>query len=740
MFFAHSKGENRADWQSLKCHLENTAQIARSLSTDTHFENLAYIAALLHDIGKYSIAFQNRLLGDPKSVDHSTAGAQLINKMAGEDKLKQFVAHLIGFCIAGHHSGLPDYGSRIDHYTEPTLLARLKRKVDDYSNYSDDFSDLNISFPTDFQIKPTRKNGQFSISFLVRMIYSTLVDSDFLETESFLKEDISRGKHLSIIELKQQLGFFLKKFENPVSDLNIKRSELLFECVEQAEGPQGLFSMTIPTGGGKTLTSLAFSLAHAKQHDLKRVIYCIPYTSIIEQTAKVFRDALNGDCVLEHHSNFDWQGFHNRNELISEDDLSNTALKKLKLASENWDIPIIVTTNVQFFESLFSNRSSRVRKLHSLIKSVIVFDEAQMLPRDYLEPCMISLAELIANYQASVVFCTATQPPLSQFFPDFIQPTELIKSPTKIYNFFKRVKVKNINQKTDMQIAGLLNENQQSLCIVNTRKHAKGLFEYVTENNRYHLSTLMCPAHRSKTIEKIHSDLRNGKPCRVVSTQIMEAGIDVDFPVGFRALAGLDSIVQAAGRINRENKFESGVFYVFEPESELIKHVPAFIRQTASVARIILDQYEDPISIEALNAYYQLLYGVQAEDAFDKKGILAHFEKNILDEPNFDFRTASEKFKLIENDQVSVIIPWNESANEGIEKLRFSEYPLSSLRSLQPFIVNIYPHEFNALLGIGMIDLVHDHYAILNNLDEEVYHPDTGLVIPQGATGDAYFS
>lgn len=738
MFYAHTKGENQDDWQELKVHLINTSIIAKNKSADSEISELSEICALLHDVGKYSSAFQNRLLGSGKPVDHSTAGAQLITQLAKDSDRKKFIAKILAFCIAGHHSGLPDFGSPSDHYSSPTLLGRLKRPIEEYSDYSKEFSFSDLQIPDRLPIKPTRKNGQFSVSFLVRMIYSALVDADYLDTEKFFDPLISRCKYPSIDGLHDKMVSFLQRYSSPQSNINIKRTELLEEALTQAKSAKGLFSLTIPTGGGKTYTSLAFALTHAKKHGLKRIIYCIPFTSIIEQNADVIRGCLGSDAVLEHHSNFDWNEFRNTQNKEIADDQTNALIEKLKLSSENWDIPIIVTTNVQFFESLFSNRSSKCRKLHSLINSVIIFDEAQVLPVSYLEPCMLSLAELMVNYNSSVIFSTATQPPLHQFFPEIIRQRELISSPNDVYQFFKRVTVVNLGTQNDDQISQSINSTRQALCIVNTRRHAKGLFNQIESEGRFHLSTLMCPAHRKKVIKEIRSRLDNDDVCRVISTQIMEAGIDVDFPVGFRALAGLDSIVQAAGRVNRENKRDIGILNIFKPYSDFIKRVPSYIKQTTSVAEIIIDQYDDPISLEAITAYYNLLYDIQDSHVFDKKEIMSCFEKGIVDEPDFDFKTASERFKMIENDTFPIIIPFDDQAEELIQKLRFSDFPASLLRPLQLYTVNIYSQELASLFALSNIESLHDRFLVLSTL-EEVYNDETGLVIPENATGDAIF-
>ncbi|MFH1446616.1 MAG: helicase-related protein, partial [Chloroflexota bacterium] len=419
------------------------------------------------------------------------------------------------------------------------------------------------------------------------------------------------------------------------------------------------------------------------------------------------------------------------------DDQTNNAIQKLKLAAENWDIPIIVTTNVQFFESLFGNRSSRCRKLHNIARSVIIFDEAQMLPRDYLKPCMYAVYELVKNYSATAILCTATQPSVEQFLPKEAELQELSADPQSLYKFYKRVQVKHIGIKPDDYITQQMNANQQALCIVNTRKHARGLFENLNNEGRFHLSTLMCPAHRKKTIAKIKETLCTGKPCRVISTQIMEAGIDIDFPVGFRAISGLDSIIQAAGRVNREGKQSEGTLYVFEPDSAFVKRTPAYIQQGAEVAKNILRNYADPVCTEAIHDYYELLYDLKSKDDFDKKNIFHYFEKGDPRNLNFDFKTASEKFKLIENNTVSVVIQYDRTAISFLDKARISDFPMSFSRKLQPYTVNIYQNEFNALQARGLIDLYGDTYAVLNDMG--YYNAETGLQIPESVGGEALF-
>lgn len=744
LFYAHSKPDlDESEWQLLIDHLSKTAELAFALGEDAGISELAKTAGMLHDIGKYSKEFQARLRGSNRRVDHATAGAREIMRLFPNDPF----AELLSYCIAGHHTGLPDYGSKGDTAEDGTLLARREKKeLKNYDAYKTEIDTQLLTLPRRL-LKPARFRIDeqekpytgFSVAFLTRMVFSTLVDADWLETERYMQGEAKpRGQHADIPTLAKQFNRFLQRFDNPQNELNYKRTETLKHCLALANHEPGFFALTVPTGGGKTYASMAFALNHAVKHDLKRIIYVIPFTGIIEQNATVFREAL-GDLgphnILEHHSNFDWEG--NRK---SEDDETNNTTAKLKLAAENWDIPIIVTTNVQFFESLFANKKRSARKLHNIAKSVIIFDEVQVLPRGYLKPSLLAIQELVQNYGASAVFCTATQPSLQRFFSAKTQFTELAPDPQDLFNFYRRVQVKNLGIQTDENLVSSLQAHRQALCIVNTRKHAKGVFAQLGAGENYHLSTLMCPAHRQETMQKIRQRLADGEPCRVVSTQVMEAGIDLDFPVGYRAMAGLDSIIQAAGRVNREGKQTSGTMFVFTPKTEFIKRTPAFIAQTGAVAQGILQNFaDDPTSIQAIEAYYQMLYTLQDEQSFDAKNILGYFDKGT-GKPDFDFKIAAENFNLIEDNTVAVVIPYNDEAKRLIEKLKYTTFPASVLRKLQIYTVNIYEREFMDLQSKGVILTIDEQYHVLDeSWMEKYYHPKTGLMLPESGGGEALF-
>lgn len=737
VFYAHSKeGVDKREWQRLIDHLNNTAALAADMGSDAGISDLARTVGMLHDLGKYSLEFQHRLEGSKQRVDHATAGAKELCKFFG-GKPQERLANLLAYCIIGHHAGLPDEGSVLDIPGDGTLHARMDAELKDYSAYKTEIDLGKLRLPLPPPIKPIkgyrgRQDLGFSFAFLTRMVYSALVDADFQETETYICGERPRGNHANIEVLSQKLNLFLQRFDNPQNDINRKRNEILKACITKAEALSGFFTLTVPTGGGKTLSSMAFALNHAKKHGLKRIIYVIPFTSIIEQNAAVFKDCLGEENVLEHHSNFDWEQ-KRRKAGETSDDMTNSAYAKLKLAAENWDIPIVVTTNVQFFESVFANKSSRCRKLHNIAKSVIIFDEAQMIPREYMYPAMYAVWELVTNYGASAVFCTATQPALNRFLPEGTHFMELAPDPQGLFDFYRRVQVINKGELRDAELLTQMNAQPQALCIVNTRRHAKGLFGGLVEEGRFHLSTLMCPTHRKKMLLTIRERLKNGEPCRVVSTQVMEAGIDVDFPIGYRSLAGLDSIIQAAGRVNREGKLAKGEMNVFEPNSEFVKRVPKFIEQGAAVARSTLRKFcADPISIAAIDDYFGTLYSLQDKHAFDAKGILEHFRDD-----GFDFKTAAEKFQIIENNMMAVIIPYDKGAIKLIEELKYTDYPGSTIRKLQPYTVNIYEQEFQALNSKGAIEMVADTYATLNNMS--YYHPETGLIIPESGGGEAIF-
>ncbi len=565
-YYAHSTSRrDRADWQPLRAHLQNVADLARERAAKFGADEWGYIAGLLHDLGKYSTEFQARLEGSLGRVDHSTAGAVEAGKRF------QALARPLQFVVAGHHAGLANGGEE-EHNQRSSLRDRLAASLPDYSAYASEI-DLKPDLPPPRLALHKNARGRsgrtgFQCAFFTRMLFSCLVDADYLDTEGFYDRVEGRPTRRvappALVELKPRLDAYLADLSAQADDtlVNRERAGILAACRAGGHETPGLFTLTVPTGGGKTLASLAFALDHALAHGLDRVIYVIPYTSIIEQNAAVFREALGDEPVLEHHSAF-----------IDDPTAEPEARDKLRLAMENWDAAVVVTTAVQFFESLFADRPARSRKLHNIARSVVILDEAQTLPLPLLRPCVAALDELARNYGTSVVLCTATQPALietddeaTSFEGGFRNVREIAPEPKRLYQTFKRVTVEQLGDLDDAALATRLRTHERVLCIVNTRAHARELYERIKgEDGCYHLSALMCPKHRSARLDTIRGALKARQRCIVVSTSLVEAGVDVDFPVVYRAEAGIDSIAQAAGRCNREGRLERGEVFVFRP-------------------------------------------------------------------------------------------------------------------------------------------------------------------------------
>lgn len=720
VYYAHSTNDkNKHNWHLLKTHLQDTATTAAASAKAFNAERVAFVAGLLHDAGKYSSDFQRRLEGKRIKVDHSTAGAVEVERRYGP------LGKLLAYVISGHHCGLPDWGSEID---DSSLSARLKKELLDYSAFFDEIElppSYNISFP---QLKPVIDAG-FSVQFFTRFLFSCLVDADYLDTEKELNKQKSayRSRGYSLKTLAHILDRFIDNMcaAAPATIVNSKRASILANCREKAQFPPGLFTLTVPTGGGKTLSSLSFALRHALKYQKDRVIYVIPYTSIIEQNAAVFRKALGEEYVLEHHSNFTYPHL-GLEETKSE--FSGDLQQKLVLAAENWDMPIITTTNVQFFESLFAARSSRCRKLHNVANSVVIIDEAQMIPTGYLKPCFSALAELSTNYNTTVVLCTATQPDIEKLLPKTVKPIEIINDPAGLYETFKRVQVHFLDSVNDDELAKRLSVLHQALCIVNSKKHARIIFNKIyhtdTDDEVFHLSTRMCPTHRTAVLKKIKEKLRNRQACRVVSTQLIEAGVDVDFPVVYRSMAGIDSIAQAAGRCNREGRLQSGEVNVFWPEEHGMPR--GWLKRTASLGGLVLKRHDDPLGLENVKEYFSSLYEID-DSELDKESIL----KEISEQErylNFPFRTLEERFKLIDNSTSTVIIPWDDDCKKMLAKAEYNPFPGQYVRSLQRYGVEVFEKEFSEMLRYGSLQVVANRFYVLREeLLNRYYTYDTGL-------------
>ncbi|MDQ7833540.1 MAG: CRISPR-associated helicase Cas3' [Desulfovibrionaceae bacterium] len=711
-----------SEWQTLDDHLKAVAAQAREFATAFGAGEWGEAAGGHHDLGKGQPPWPDYLLASAtgrkrlEKVPHAIHGAKLAVER------HPALGRILAYVIAGHHGGLPDWSTLEKQLAKERELdeARECRATD--------------AFPAGFPFRDNSGNSQaFILSFFTRMVFSCLVDADWLDTEAFLDPGRAawRQGYPTIATLA---GRFFPRYWAMVANaastpVNRIRREVVDACLAATDRPPGLFSLTVPTGGGKTLASLAFALKHAERHDLRRIVYVIPYTSIIEQNAQEFRKYLGEDAVVEHHSTFDpGQG-------RGEDDAFSPELRRSQLACENWDAPVIATTAVQFFESLFASRPGRCRKLHNLAKSVIILDEAQMLPRKYLLPCLAAIRELAARYGATLVLCTATQPAVRQRedFPQGLKDMhEIIPDKTGLHSRLRRVIVEDLGILDDEALAGRLMGHHQALCVVNTRAHARQLFERLRgRDGVYHLSTTMTAVHRSCRIDAIRAALKAGSPCLVISTSLIEAGVDLDFPVVYRAAAGADSVAQAAGRCDREGRLTqaagepAGRVYVFTPAQGLPKG--DFTITADKAAEAWRQGYDDPLCPEAIEHYFRLLFWTVGKE-LDAKGILGLLEEGKRG-ATFPFRTVSEAMEFIEDWKKPIIVAHDDEAKKLVAQLEFSPTPGLILRSLQRYVATISPRDWGALIDAGAAKLVLEGVAVISEpeLYQGLYCDDVGL-------------
>ncbi|MBN2103952.1 CRISPR-associated helicase Cas3' [bacterium] len=712
-YFAHSiEGRPPEKWQPLEEHLKNVAELAAEFARPFGGQEWAYLAGLWHDLGKASKAFQAYLRHENQiedffsshykgKVDHSTFGGQYAQKTSRD------AGKLLAYVLTGHHTGLLNWLQDAQH----GLQYRLGKKVEPIH-----IEPLSKEIPGINFLKVDQDRIGFQLQFFVRMIYSCLVDADFLDTEKFINPEKWRFRNpqSNIIEQHQQYFWTkLKTFQENTDPTNVNkiRDSILSDCMHAAEKEPGIFSLTVPTGGGKTISSMAFALKHAKKYNKKRIIYVIPFTSIIEQNVKVFREMIGEEAVLEHHSNFE----------PDEKDWKN------KLSTENWAAPIVVTTNVQFFNSFFANKTSRCRKLHHIANSVIIFDEVQAIPVEKLKPCLEVIRELVLNYGVSTILCTATQPALNktnEFAFGLSDVREIVTQVGQTFEVLRRTEVTFLGKQNETDIAEKMMSEKRALCVVSTRKQARDIFNQLDGEGAYHLSALMYPMHRSRVLAEIKDRLKNNETnvCRVVSTQLIEAGVDVDFPIVFRALAGMDSIAQAAGRCNREGKLEVGNVYVFEPESGI---PPGYFRQTAQCAQQLLNRFEGRLlEPDCIHEYFLNYYWLN-QDRMDESNVVEKCRS--AHRGNIQFEDLAE-FQMIRSATIPIIIAIEEEAKQLLNRLNYMDHPSHILRKLQKYSVQVYPVELKQMNGY-----LGDAYAGINVLqDSDLYSQKLGLIVNAG--------
>lgn len=695
MIFAHSLEHlPRSEWETLEAHALRVADAARTRAEVFGAGDMAVTLGLLHDLGKVKPGFQRKLSGEINDTSHSGEGAKAL--WAG-------VGRPLAAAIAGHHGRLPD---------PDRLRARIAA--------SEQIALPEWCAPPEWdwpaRIKACQEQAPYRLQFLVRMLYGALCDADDRETAAFYSGIPDRLPREVTPEMRIAFEAYMAGLggTGPVNDL---RRHVLDHVRRNASDAPGLFTLTVPTGGGKTLTSLGFGLDHALSHGLRRLIYVIPYTSIIEQTADVYREVLGPDAVLEHHSNADWDG---------EDEAE---AEQRRVMGASWDVPVVVTTAVQFFESLHAARKKRCRKLPSLAKSVIVLDEAQTMPLPLLRPCLAALRELMEGYGVSVVLSTATQPALTQAggFPadEALEGArEIAPEPERLFAALQRVEVRDVGALDDAALTDRLRGAEQALCIVDNRMQARTLFDAIREaQGATHLSTLMVPAHRRAVLAQVRARLKDKMPVRLVSTSLIEAGVDVDFPLVLRAAAGIDSVAQAAGRCNREGKLDRGLVEVFRSEHP----APPAVEQFAAIGRAVLAEgHDDPIGEAAVASYFRRLwseYGGEALDAVEVNGVgglLKAIGKAGLFSPYEQIEAA---FRIIPGGERAVIVcdgDWG-VPRDALENLRFGSAGAVA-KLVQPHAVNVPWGIWKTLWDEGHLawwaaDQFEDQFAILQNSD-----------------------
>lgn len=725
-YYAHTREDGER--QTVKAHLEGVSKLAEGFSVD-FLKPLAKKAAFDHDLGKYALKYQWRLDDDNIKFSHAACGALEYKKFADKnDCFASLFAPLMEYCIAGHHTGLMDGGTDADNSDSPTLSGTLKRGNEytgdsDYSAYA---TEIEFATLTQEEITPpynelcSAKDPTELIeryAFFTKFVFSCLTDADFLDTEIFCNKNVERGMSGDFEKALDKLNRELSDMpsDNP---LRQARSRIQQQAFDNSVNKSHISILDMPTGSGKTLCSLKLALESGK----KRIIYVIPYTSIIEQTANKF-EKMFGDVlpVLQHHSNYSYDG--NTEE-------EKKTVEKLKRTCENWDAPLIITTSVQFFQSIYHYKGSALRKLHNLRDSVIVFDEIHLIPTELLRPCLKAVGYITKYLNSEALFLSATMPDYSKLFDKFLPDVNYNKLVTDRTNFkyFKKCEYKDMGKTTLETIAENASRCKNALIVVNAKKTAAELYNLV-QGEKYHLSANMTPAHRSRVIEVVRNKLENGEHITVVSTSLVEAGVDLDFNTVFRQLSGLDSILQAGGRCNREGKDDKGYVYVFDIDETYRKGSDLAMR--INKTKGLLEKYQDITSYDCIKEYYDGIFDFnqsriaensiakynEQSNSFDRQGLMSPY--------SIPFRSYAMQFEYISADTISIVIddPNDQTCHELVETLRNGD--MSVRRALQKYSVSVYMNVFKDLYSQGVLKDHGTGIFILEN--QSYYNNETGL-------------
>lgn len=721
-YYAHTREDGER--QTVKAHVIGVSKLAEGFSVD-FLKPLAKKASYDHDTGKYALKYQWRLDDDNIKFSHAACGAIEYKKLA--DKNDCF-APLMEYCIAGHHTGLMDGGTVADNSDSPTLNGILKR-ADEYTGDSDysayateiEFATLTQEERTPLYNElrsakdPTERIERYA--FFTKYVFSCLTDADFLDTEIFCNKNVERGMSG---DFKMALDKLNRELSDMPSDnpLRQARSRIQQQAFDNSVNKSHISILDMPTGSGKTLCSLKLALESGK----KRIIYVIPYTSIIEQTANKF-EKMFGDVlpVLQHHSNYSYDGNTEEEKKTAE---------KLKRTCENWDAPLIITTSVQFFQSIYHYKGSALRKLHNLRDSVIVFDEIHLIPTELLRPCLKAVGYITKYLNSEALFLSATMPDYSKLFDKFLPDVNYNKLVTDRTNFkyFKKCEYKDMGRTTLETIAENASRCKNALIVVNTKKTAAELYNLV-QGEKYHLSANMTPAHRSRVIEVVRNKLKKGEHITVVSTSLVEAGVDLDFNTVFRQLSGLDSILQAGGRCNREGKDAKGYVYVFDIDETYRKGSDLAMR--INKTKGLLEKYQDITSYDCIKEYYDGIFDFnqsriaensiakynEQSNSFDRQGLMSPY--------SIPFRSYAMQFEYISADTISIVIddPNDQTCHELVETLRNGD--MSVRRALQKYSVSVYMNVFKDLYSQGVLKDHGTGIFILEN--QSYYNNETGL-------------
>lgn len=764
-FYAHITPEKRV--QEMADHEKAVANLARQFAAQSLGEDWADFADILgvwHDLGKYQKKWQEYLRksvgiekGRPMSVPHSGAGA-----LHAKKELLGKLAQIASYCIASHHSGLYDYVPLRDRlisqeersiYEEIKVIAQTKTTI---ALENQKFLEKIIS----------DKQQNRDLHLVIRMLFSCLVDADFLDTESFMmpEKGLKRKLYNKINEfshwkpLRQKLA---KKTNSFVvnSEINKARSFFLDQCIFHGKNaPKGIYSLHLPTGGGKTLSSIAWAIEAAEKHQLERIIIVLPFTSIITQTSQILRNIFGDEYILEHHSDIDVKENLNllhkdKTDYISSIGCEEAICDRIKMLSENWQgVPIIITTNVQFFESLFSGKTSKCRKIHSIANSVLIFDECQAFPTEFLNPMLRTLDSLYSRFGAQILLCTATQPVFNEkksFYGsnhDFFTIkstaiTDVVPYDKNLFSCFNRVQYDlNNREYSSAELAEELSKSSSALCILNTRGDACAVYQALKKTEKdlsslFHLSRMMCSAHLKERLQMIQKRILKGEPTKVICTQLIEAGVDIDFPLVYRAFTGLDSIIQAAGRCNREGKLERGFLYTFKLKDGSEEH-PSLKQKQYATESVLLQNESNicmEINPEQIKTYYRNLY--RRSKSFDAKDIGESLWKfDVRESLKFDFKTVQEKFRLIDDEgSFDVFVPYSPKGKEIFEQIeRREKLSRSDIQYLQRLRVGIREKDLVALLGRGSVSAVNfwgnDKNPLFVLVDPESYSSEIGII------------